>query len=222
MLAALRAFACSACFQYSCRDGDGKEPCNGQNQSYRRAAVTFVRVVYHTSVKTGAYGTNAGHHTGIPVTVFQVRNHVPRLNAFANGVGQVSFQSVSGIELNTALVGYQQDNQSVILSFLANAPFVEQPVREIKTVFTADGRDNRHYGFNAGLLFQGIEHAVYFVACRSGKDTGGVANVACLVLKMYFRNVSGGVNLLCLQGNKHAQEECYGDKSFHTYCICRG
>lgn len=74
MLAALRAFACSACFQYSCRDGDGKEPRNGQNQSYRRAAVTFVRVVYHTSVKTGAYGTNAGHHTGVPVTVFQVRN----------------------------------------------------------------------------------------------------------------------------------------------------
>ena len=73
-----------------------------------------------------------------------------------------------------------------------------------------------YHGFNTGLLLQCIKHTVYFIACRSGEYAGRVANVTCLVLKMYFRNVLGSVNFLCLQGNEHAQEKCYGDKSFHT------
>ena len=157
-----------------------KNPATARINPHRRAAVTFVRVVCHTSVKTGAYGTNAGHHTGIPVTVFQVES-CPAFECVCKWRQAGLLPVRIGIELNTALVGYQQDNQSVILSFLANAPFVEQPVREVKTVLTADGRDNRHYGFNAGFAVPGIERPVYFVACRSGKDTGRVTkrSVSC-------------------------------------------
>lgn len=118
MLTALRAFACGTCLQYSRRDGDGKETDNSQNQSYRGVTSILIRIVYHTAVKAGAYGTYACHHTRIPVAVFQVRNHVSCLNTFADGIGQVSFQTVSGIKLDAALVGYQQDNQSVILPCL--------------------------------------------------------------------------------------------------------
>ena len=216
MLTALRAFACGTCLQYSRRDGDGKETDNSQNQSYRGVTSILIRIVYHTAVKAGAYGTYACHHTRIPVAVFQVRNHVSCLNTFADGIGQVSFQTVSGIKLDAALVGYQQDNQSVIFALLAHTPFVEQSVREVKTVLVADGRYDGYHGFNTGLLLQCIKNTVYFIACRSGEYAGRVANVTCLVLKMYFRNVLGSVNFLCLQGNEHAQEKCYGDKSFHT------
>ena len=196
MLAALRTFACSACFEYPCHDSDRKETDDSQNQPYRRFTAVFVRVVCHAAVKAGTYGPYAGHHTRIPVAVFQIRNHVSGLNTFANGIGQVSFQSISGIELDATLVGYQQDNQAVILVFFTHTPFVEQLMRKLKTVFIADRRYDGHYGFNAGLLFQCIKHPVYFAACRSGEDAGRVADIACLVLKVYFRNILSGVNFL--------------------------
>lgn len=88
--------------------------------------------------------------------------------------------------------------RATVFLLLAHTPLVEQSVREVKTIFVANGRYNCYYGLNAGLLFQCIKHAVYFIACRGGEDTGGVADVARLVLQVDFRDVFGGIYFLCV------------------------
>ena len=45
------------------------------------------------------------HHSCVPVPIFQIRNHIFRLNPFADCIRKHTFQAVAGIKLNPTLVG---------------------------------------------------------------------------------------------------------------------
>jgi hypothetical protein len=62
---------------------------------------------------------------GIPISVFQVRNHISGLNPFTDRIGEHSFQTITGIKLDTTLICNQQNNQSVIFIFLPYTPFIK-------------------------------------------------------------------------------------------------
>ena len=117
-----------------------------------------------------------------PSVILQIRNHFACLDAFADGIGQRSFQAIAGIELDTTLVGDKQDDQSVVFAFLSHAPRVEQTVAEVEIVFIANAGNNGYDALYARLLLQPVKHTVDAVAGRYVEDVLGVGDVTGLVL----------------------------------------
>jgi hypothetical protein len=107
MLSAVGAFGCGALGHDAYQQGytDESENCQ-QDTSYGNIFFLF-GVILHAAVQARADGAYTCHHAGVPIPVFQVRNHIPGLDALADSVGQVSFQTIACIELNAALVGHQ-------------------------------------------------------------------------------------------------------------------
>ena len=100
------AFACGTCRHPTDSSGNNKESDNCCQNAEERNVFFIICIIHHAAVQSAAYGTHTGNHTCIPVTIFQIRNHVACLDTFTDGIGQVSFQSITCIELDAALIGY--------------------------------------------------------------------------------------------------------------------
>ena len=200
MLSAVGTFTCGTCRHPADSSGNNKESDNCCQNAEEGNVFFIICIIHHAAVQSAAYGTHTGNHTCIPVTIFQIRNHVARLDTFTDGIGQVSFQSITSIELDAALVGHQKNDQTIILSFLSHTPFIEQAVCKVKAIIIADGRNYGNYCLNAGLLFQCIQHTVDAVAGSLREDAVRIADIAHFVLKMYFGDIVCSIDLLCLHG----------------------
>lgn len=114
-----------------------------------------------TFVQYLAYSLHACHHPGIPVAFAQVRIHVAGLDTFADGIGKDTFQPVSGGKLDASLFGNQQDDQSVVFAFLADAVFLPQLISKVKAVASFYLTDSHNQCLDAGLLLQGKKSGVH-------------------------------------------------------------
>ena len=94
------------------------------DQAPRTVFVLRRCIVHHRSVQALAYGSNTGYHSVVPIALSQVGNHVFGLYAFADGIGQIAFEPIAGIELYTSLVGNKQNDQTVVFALFAYSPFV--------------------------------------------------------------------------------------------------
>ena len=67
---------------------------------------TFI-IVYHRAVQALAYSFYSCQHSLVPLSFLEIGDHLLHLYTFAYGIRQNAFQSVSGIKLDTALIGNQ-------------------------------------------------------------------------------------------------------------------
>ena len=147
-----------------------------------------------------AYGFYTGYHPFIPVVFTEIRIHVPFLDAFADGIRQASFQSVTGRELNAPFAGDQQNDQSVVTTFLADTVFLSQPEGEVETVASFNLFHSDYQCLDTGLFFEGKEGGIHDSYRFGRQDTVRIADIPFGILQMDQWNVFYLV-FLCLQGN---------------------
>lgn len=73
--------------------------------------------IFHGTVQVAVYGPYSCYHSGVPVIVLEIGQHIAVLNPFADGIRQYPFKAISGSELHTPLVGGKQDDQSIVTFF---------------------------------------------------------------------------------------------------------
>ena len=223
--AAMGALAGGTCRPDGCDDSYTDESDEEQDDYQYIIFLLLFAVVLHAAVQSGADGTDTCHHACVPIALLQIGHHVACLYALADGIGQVTFQSVAGIELDASLVGHQQDYQPVVLLFFSHPPFVEQLMAKVETRSVADAANYGHYRFDASLLFQVVEHPVNAVASHWRQNAIGIAGITPLVLEMYFRQVLRSIDVaLRPDGTRAAaqQEQQDNRELFHVdVCIFR-
>ena len=128
----------AACFTPVCIQSDAnKSSENHKKDDNEFQGIIFAFVIadiFHGTVQVAVYGPYSCYHSGIPVIVLEIGQHIAVLNPFADGIRQYPFKAISGSELHTPFVGGKQDDQSIVTFFLSYARFLSQPVGKIKTI----------------------------------------------------------------------------------------
>ena len=143
----------------------------------------------HRAVEALSHSLHSLHHAGVPIIVFEIWHHVALLDALADGIGQVAFETISGGKLHRALLGGKKNHKSVVAFFLADTIFLAEFQRKIKRVAPFDVAHHHHESLNPGFLFEIVERGVDGIHCLGRQDIVGIGAVFSCILEMNHRNL---------------------------------
>ena len=111
------------------------------------------------------------------------------MDAFTDGIGKNTFQSISGSKLDTSFFCDQQNDQSVVFTFLAYSVFLSQLVGKVETITAFYLPYGYDHGLDAGFLFQSKEGGIHYSYSRFTKNSVRIADIPCPVLQVYHGNL---------------------------------
>ena len=161
-----------------------------------------------------ADGRDAVEHTLVVVPLLESGQDILRLYAFADGVGQDTFQSVAGAEDDAPLVEHEQYEQSVVV-LLADAP----PGEEVGGEEVGRGVANRFESYDSHLRgvdpLQVEEHLVEPGHGFGREYAVGVAHKPAAVGLVDVGHLLGRISGRTQQGDKEQKQEDRADSFFH-------
>ena len=187
LVAALRAalFLAEQCDEEDCQAHHHRH----RDKRPKHAVVIVSRFGLHRAVEHLRRSSHAVNHTAVPVARLETRHHALHLYALRHGVGHGALQAVAHGETHLALVGDEEDEQSVVALLLAYAPLAEQIVSEVEDVCLANAGQHHHSRLDARAGFEPSEHGVDRVARRGGENVRRVGNVLAHVAQTHVGHV---------------------------------
>ena len=113
-----------------------------------------------------------------------------RLNSAAQCVGQHALHAITRDEAYLALIEHKEYQQTVIAILLANAPLLEQRVRELENVSRANRPHSHNSNLGRALLTQCVKHTVDTVNRSRRQDCVEVTCETTRVSDIHIRNIA--------------------------------
>lgn len=80
--------------------------------------------------------------------------HITLLYTLADGIGQDTLKTIACGELYAAFISREQDNKTVVTSFLSNTVLLAQTIGKVEAVTTLNACEHCHKGLYARLFLK--------------------------------------------------------------------